>query len=168
MTSKNTLDQYTEILSRLKGEGINFLRIKDSLSKDAIMPNRINCFLRHDVDFDIESAYDMAVEENRLGICSTYYILRTDTASFSWSKKGAADRGIKMMKIMQDMGHEIGLHYDVFGDWFCEDPKHVDSKIKDDLEFMRQNGIKVETCAAHGSARMSKTLSYNSKLDLII
>ncbi len=63
--------------------------------------------IRHDVDFDIKLAHNMASIENELGIVSTYFILTT-----CHSYNVLSEQNRKMLSEMVDMGHEIGLHFD--------------------------------------------------------
>lgn len=63
--------------------------------------------LRHDIDNSIEKAYELASFENELGVKSTYFVLMT-----SDFYNVASKRNIDMLKKMNAMGHEIGLHFD--------------------------------------------------------
>jgi hypothetical protein len=67
-----------------------------------------NVFLiRHDVDFDIQLAYDLALIEKEQGIVATYFIL---TTCYSYNVLSNENRAL--LRKMIDMGHEIGLHFD--------------------------------------------------------
>ena len=73
-----------------------------------------NVFLiRHDVDFDIKLAHELAHIEQDEGIVSTFFILTT-CESYNVS----CDRNRKLLREMVAMGHEIGLHFDptLYGD----------------------------------------------------
>jgi hypothetical protein len=63
--------------------------------------------LRHDVDFDIEAAYQLALIEFDCGIRSTFFIL---TTCYTYNPCSAINR--EKLKKMADMGFEIGLHFD--------------------------------------------------------
>ena len=63
--------------------------------------------IRHDIDFDIKLAHDMALIENELGIVSTFFFL---TSCHSYNVLSKESR-LLIMKI-NEMGHEIGLHFD--------------------------------------------------------
>tara|TARA_B110000046_G_C12909619_1_gene362250 strand:+ start:73 stop:816 length:744 start_codon:yes stop_codon:yes gene_type:complete len=70
--------------------------------------NGQNCFLiRHDVDYDINKAYEMAQLENEMGIKATYFILLSTNNYnvFTFDNQ-------KMICAIKEMGHEIGLHFD--------------------------------------------------------
>ena len=67
-----------------------------------------NVFLmRHDVDFDVKLAHQLANIEQEEGIVSTFFILAT-----SQSYNALCDRNRKLIREMVAMGHEIGLHFD--------------------------------------------------------
>jgi len=63
--------------------------------------------IRHDVDFDIKLAHNMAAIENELGIVSTYFILTT-----CHSYNVLSEQNRTLLREINDMGHEIGLHFD--------------------------------------------------------
>lgn len=59
-------------------------------------------FLRHDVDRFPERAVAMAIEESRLGVCSTYYFRCDRRCRFPESS----------VHRIRALGHEIGFHYE--------------------------------------------------------
>lgn len=63
--------------------------------------------LRHDVDYSMEKALEMAEYENKIGVKSTYFVLLTSDFYNLLSKKNQ-DIIYKIMKC----GHGIGLHFD--------------------------------------------------------
>lgn len=63
--------------------------------------------LRHDVDFDLGKALEMAIIEKELGVRSTYFILLSTDFYNVFSKESFE----KIRKIM-NLGHRIGLHFD--------------------------------------------------------
>ncbi len=67
-----------------------------------------NVFLiRHDVDFDISLAYEVALIEKKCGITSTFFILTTCESYNALSQYNSS-----LLRKMAAMGHEIGLHFD--------------------------------------------------------
>src|SRR5687768_15087996 len=64
-------------------------------------------FLRHDLDFDLESATTMAALEAEMGVRATYHVLvncpfyRIADASFH-----------SCMRALLELKHEVGLHFD--------------------------------------------------------
>ena len=67
-----------------------------------------NVFLiRHDVDFDLNKAYTIAELEKEEGIVSTFFVLvRNDNYNI------LSPQSQKILNSIQDLGHEIGLHFD--------------------------------------------------------
>lgn len=63
--------------------------------------------IRHDVDFDLQLALDLAIFENKLGIKSTYFILTTCE-----SYNVLCEKNKKILQEIISLGHEIGLHFD--------------------------------------------------------
>lgn len=63
--------------------------------------------LRHDVDYSLERALEMAKIEKRLGIQSTFFIL-IHSIFYNPSSPITA----KFIKKILDLDHKIGLHYD--------------------------------------------------------
>ena len=114
--------------------------------------------IRHDVDHYPALAHEMACVEASLGIRSTYFILTTDGAAKWWNDKALRKDYLGLIAEMQEMGHEIGLHYDFFGDYFSDGilPK---TSIKNILTAFRDEGLRIYGAAAHGSKRIRVLLS---------
>lgn len=135
-----------------KGKGKSLFEIppQDLEGKKTVM-------LRHDVDHYPELAHEMACVEASLGIRSTYFILTTDSAAKWWNDKALRKNYLELIVDMQNMGHEIGLHYNFLGDYFVDgiSPKE---NIEDTLKAFRDVGLKIIGAASHGSSRMRKIL----------
>lgn len=93
-------NHYKEILESLKENNYEIKRIMDYTGKE-----KKAIFLRHDVDFSLEMAYDMANIEYDSGIKSSYMIYLHSEMYNALSPKGMG-----MIRSIYDMGHEIGLH----------------------------------------------------------
>jgi len=123
------IDHYKEIVTKARDEGYLICPIKDYQLNEKHRKKII--LLRHDVDFSLEFAYELANIEYDLGVCSTYHIYLHSPTYNALSPKS-----IKMIKEIKDMGHEIGLHAE--GDTF-------DSSIQNEdrlLEFMIGDNIR--------------------------
>ncbi len=66
--------------------------------------------LRHDVDYSVLKAREMAVFEHGMGIRSTYFLLLT-----SPYYNLLAEDNLRAARDIAAMGHEIGFHYDTDG-----------------------------------------------------
>jgi len=119
--------------------------------------------IRHDVDHYPELAHKMACVEASLGIRSTYFILTTDGASKWWNDEKLRKDYLNLIAEMQDMGHEIGLHYDLMGDYFS-DGIPPDENLENILKEFRNVGLKIVGCASHGSSRMRKALGLSGSM----
>ena len=63
------------------------------------------CVLRHDIEFSIDRAYELAKIEKELGVFSTYTVqLRNNTYN------ALSEKNIDLIKRIKDLGHHIGLH----------------------------------------------------------
>ena len=63
--------------------------------------------IRHDVDFDLNLALNLAKFENEIGIRSTYFVL-TSCESYNV----LCEKNKLILKKIISLGHEIGLHFD--------------------------------------------------------
>ena len=70
--------------------------------------NGCNIFLRHDVDVSIDKALKLAEMESNRKIKATYYILLTSPFYNALSPEN-----IQKIKMIKELGHGIGLHYDL-------------------------------------------------------
>lgn len=98
-----TLDTYTKLLKYFQ-QTHNYTLFKEySQSVD-----QHTMLLRHDIDYSLKHAYEVAKLEAKLGIKSTYFLL------FSSPFYNMLDEeNIHLAKQIAALGHEIGLHYDV-------------------------------------------------------
>lgn len=92
---------YSKLIQNLKAKNFKFVYFSEFKLDES------NVILRHDVDFSIQKALEMAKIENELGIKSTYFILlRTNFYNpFSYEN-------IKLINEIKLLNHEIGLHFD--------------------------------------------------------
>ena len=64
-------------------------------------------YLRHDIDFDVELALEMARIEARLGVRATYFMMLTSDSYNLFSAKNAA-----CVEEIKALGHKISIHFD--------------------------------------------------------
>lgn len=95
---------YVQLVSRLKQTHTNVV-FSDLADGDVGEPFYI---LRHDVDFSPEAALAMAELEANLGVRGSYFLL---VSSDLYNLHSAAHCRVPMR--LRELGHEVGLHYDV-------------------------------------------------------
>jgi hypothetical protein len=94
-------EAYVELVSGLLGQGYVLRGFADA------DPDRRHLILRHDVDFCLETAAEMAALEARHGLTATYFVLlRSEFYNVASPAARAALRRIA------DAGHDLGLHFD--------------------------------------------------------
>jgi len=94
--------------------------------------------VRHDVDRNPKRALRMATLENELGIRVTYYFRSTKNAFKP-----------KIMKKIEEMGHEVGYHYEVLAK-ANGDMEAAWSYFSEELKDFR-NIVHIHTICSHGS-----------------
>lgn len=96
-----TYDAYGNLVSKLKEYGYQFASYHDYMSLEKCV------IMRHDIDYSLQKSVKLAKFEHQLGIKSTYFVLLSSPFYNIVSKDA-----IKMIKKIQNAGHEIGLHFD--------------------------------------------------------
>ena len=103
MKTNFTLESYADLLKyfQKKYKFYSFKEFDNAASDNAII-------LRHDIDISLKYAFKIAELEASLGIKSTYFLL------FSSQYYNILDsENIEIAKKIKQLGHEVGLHYDV-------------------------------------------------------
>lgn len=75
---------------------------------ERLLTARTDTFIRHDVDYDLQCAVEMAIFEAKLGITSTYYIR---CRAEEYNPFGRESR--EKLRMIQVLGHTLGLHVDL-------------------------------------------------------
>jgi hypothetical protein len=139
-------DQYIKILSEIKSNNYKYSTNLDQL-KDG------DCFLRHDIDFSLEFAVEIAEIEESLGVQANYFFMLTSNMYNLLSK----DSLVKVQYI-RSLGHTVSLHFDpvchkdidigfssekaIFENFLCEDISLVSLHRPGD--FLNNNDRKLE------------------------
>lgn len=97
-----TYAAYEHLVVLLKGQGYTFANYKQA----GLLPGKV-VIMRHDVDFSLPKAVEMARLENRLGIESTYFVLLATDMYNVFSAQSHA-----LLSEITALGHDIGLHFD--------------------------------------------------------
>lgn len=85
-------------------------------------------FVRHDIDFSLKLVLPLARIEAELGVEATYYLL----VDGPYSMKEPANR--QALQELSDLGHEIGLHYDL--SFYPADPEGQRSRLKREVQLV--------------------------------
>lgn len=95
------ISQYKDILNLLKQEGMTF-------SKDWNNEDQFNTvLLRHDIDFSVAKAHELALFEMKNDVYSTFFFMLTSNMYNLLSEKNRY-----LVKEILEMGHKISLHFD--------------------------------------------------------
>lgn len=140
ITRDFTLGKYKELCRTLQTNGYTPLTVRDYFNTkyaDRSIPRRKIAILRHDVDRKITNAIYMAKLENDIGIHSTYYFRYPDTFQTD------------IIREIQDLGHEIGYHYEVLSKTKGDYKKAI-SLFESELQALRKV-CHVDTICMHGS-----------------
>ena len=95
------LGNYIDLMSQIKNNGYSFIFF------DELINRKKQIILRHDVDFDCESALSMAKKEFKLDIKSTYFFMIKNPIYNIFSHENE-----KIVKQIRDMGHTVSVHFD--------------------------------------------------------
>lgn len=136
MSRDFTITIYKDLLRAFIDEGYSFQTYRDFIKS----PKEKVIILRHDVDDRNSHSFLFAQIQKELGIQGTYYF-RVVPESFD----------AKMMKEMEEMGHEIGLHYEEM-DLANGNVKIAFELFVSHLKMFREI-VKVETICMHGSPK---------------
>ena len=142
----------------------SFLKKISDTSKYIVLPlnefrqtlnsKKIVIGLRHDVDVDLNVAYEFSKIESNLGFRSTYFILHTAPYYLADQNNMAvhSEKIIPILKKMQNEKHfEIGWHNDLVT---LQVIYNIDPVVflHNELSWLRSNGLKIYGTAAHGSS----------------
>jgi len=72
------------------------------------LTDKKNVWLRHDIDFSLKKAVEFAEFEATLGCRATYYILMN-----GYYYNPLCAENIEKIKMIKDLGHSIGIHFDL-------------------------------------------------------
>ena len=92
--------EFESLIAGFKDAGYAFLPFQENAPERTI-------FLRHDIDFSVEAALDIARREARLGVTATYFFLLTSNFD-----NLLARRMRELVREVQSLGHRISLHFD--------------------------------------------------------
>jgi|TARA_R110000822_G_scaffold118550_1_gene251284 hypothetical protein len=94
------------------------------------------CVIRHDIEYSIERAYELAKLEETMGLKTTYLVQIRNNCYNALSVKN-----VSLIQKIHDMGHEIGLHVHR---GLLHSYKDVTQMIKDDVDILSK-AIQIDT-----------------------
>ncbi len=130
-----TLSAYYKLLDALQEQQYSFQTVREFI----LDPKPRAVMLRHDVDARSGHSLRFARLQHERGIRGTYYF-RIVPASFDG----------KIIREIEDLGHEIGYHYEDM-DLAGGDPHKAIVQFQRHLEELRLAADSVETACMHGS-----------------
>jgi hypothetical protein len=147
-----TYEKYAAFLTKISDTS-KYLVLPINEFRNTFNSNKIIIGLRHDVDIDLNIAFQFSETESKLGIRSTYYILHTAPYYLANSNNKAihSENIIPVLKKMQDERHfEIGWHNDLVTLQAVYNINPV-TFLSNELSWLRSNGINIYGSASHGS-----------------
>jgi hypothetical protein len=108
-----------------------------------INQKKMTC-LRHDVDYDLDLAVDIAFLEYRYEYKSSFYLLPSANY-FSLDNKF-----FTKIKKIQEMGHEIGIHFNGLAEFKSNKIDSIEERYKFITDIFKQNGINIHGLSCHG------------------
>lgn len=147
-----SFEDYREILRIVKGTGLQ-ASYKEALERDRFI------IMRHDVEYSVERAYELAKVETSMDFVSTYFFQWTNNSYNILSRKN-----MDMVKDIHERGHQIGLHYALNG---MTDMEQIKKQIVKEVRILSEMfGFAVDIFSIH---RPSKdVLRENIKLPGIL
>tara|TARA_B100001059_G_scaffold230877_2_gene265775 strand:+ start:54 stop:749 length:696 start_codon:yes stop_codon:yes gene_type:complete len=95
------ISKYEDLMKKLVSAGLKpTTNWNEKLTSNSLL-------LRHDIDFSIEFAHQLALAESRVKICSTFFFMLTSNI---YNPLSAHNQ--KLIKSIADMGHKVSLHFD--------------------------------------------------------
>jgi len=150
---------YFEFLKSLLDRDVEVLTFKELVTKGK--KNKKNIILRHDIDYCLESAVEIARIEEKAGVRSTFFLLPPGSPKslyFDYSRKF-----VNKCKRISDSGHDLGLHNNAL-------TKHLNTNenlraiLKKPLDFLRKKGIEICGTSCHGDPLCYNVKYYNYEI----
>lgn len=145
-------DDYREIIRIIQSTGRQ-CSYADALHRDKFI------IMRHDVEYSVDRAYQMAKVEQSMDFTSTFFFQWTNNSYNILSR-----RNMDMIKDMHERGLHIGLHFALNG---MTDMQQIRKRIKMEIDILSEMfGFEITEFSVH---RPSKDiLKENIKLDGIL
>lgn len=130
-----SFEDYRKILRIIKSTGRQ-AGYKEAIARDKFI------IMRHDVEYSVERAYELARVEESMDFTSTYFFQWTNNSYNILSRKN-----MEMVKDMHERGHVIGLHFALNG---MTDMQRARGQIKKEMDILSEMfGFQVDTFSVH-------------------
>ena len=140
-----SLEIYRETMKKAQSLGYEFVQIRDALGE---LPVKA-IILRHDIEYSVRCALNLARLEHELGIKSSYYVLVHSIFYNPFTPENTDS-----LLEMASLGHEIGLHYETY--YFEDRNSDPVDGIRHDVENLSNMlGIDIKSISQHRPARSS-------------
>jgi hypothetical protein len=145
---------YVELLRYIRSLGREICPLRDAPADGAYV------ILRHDIDYSVAKAREMALVEHEEGIRSTYLVLFTSPYYNLLQEENR-----RLVSDIAGLGHEVGLHFDYDA---CA-ATDQDGRAAEFTRFVRlleaQTGVTVTSTAQHNPSMTSGRLSMSGYRD---
>jgi hypothetical protein len=148
-----TWEKYASFLNKISDTS-KYIVLPLNEFRQTFSSRKIVIGLRHDIDNDLNVAYQFSEVEYKLGFRSTYFILHTAPYYLSNSNNMAvhSEKIIPILKTMQNKRNfEIGWHNDLVTLQIMYNINPV-TFLHNELNWLRSNGINIAGTASHGSS----------------
>ena len=143
-----SFEDYKEIIRIIKSTE-RYMDYHKALNSDKFI------LMRHDVEYSVERAYDLAKVESSMDFTSTFFFQWTNNSYNILSRKNK-----DLIKDMHERGHCIGLHFALNG---MTDMKRIRGQIVKEMEILNSMfEFKIDTFSIHRPSR--DVLAENIKL----
>ena len=147
-----TYSHYKKILKKIKKTHkiINFRDVY-FLQFENLMKIEKFVILRHDVELDLERALNLAKIENFYGVSSTFFLLPSSDYNIF------EETEIKRIRKIIELGHDIGLHYDL--ELISKYSTDAEKVIRNTIHLLEETyGIKIHAISSHMPMRSKKII----------
>lgn len=108
-----SLDQYKKVIFELIDNGLT-----PTIEWSGI-PTKNTLLIRHDIDFSVDFAYELALFESELEIRSTYFLMLTSNMYNLLSSENQ-----RLVRSIIKLGHKVSIHFDPTAHENLEDFEH--------------------------------------------
>jgi hypothetical protein len=128
-----TYGDYSDMMRQFLDRGYRFVSFKEAHSILANGGDPKFVILRHDIDFDLGKALEMALRDRELGIRSTFFFLIRTGLYNIFSAEGT-----RMVMDILSTGAMLGVHFDcaAYGD--MKDPSSIASAVRKEAKVLEE------------------------------